>query len=318
MKTNTKTPNHALGIDLGTTTSQMATIDTAGTAKILPNTDGDLTTSSVVSVASATPVVGRVAKSDKLLNPDRYAELFKRSMHVEPQPSLVTSPEGTDFTPVTLSAEVLLYLKDSAEKVEGHAFTKAVIGVPAYFEQPARVATKQAGLIAGFEEVHIVDEPTLAATYYGLAKRQSAKIAVFDFGGGTFDISILETQTNGQVEPIAVDGDPECGGSNVDEAIFQEVREFVSGQGGQLSPETDLAEWLEVLDRCKEAKEALARRDKTVIPLRIGEKRTSMELTYDRLKELCQDIIETLRQCCQRVLEKAKLEPSPRSIRLCW
>jgi len=120
----------------------------------------------------------------------------------------------------------------------------------------------------------------------------------------------MDAKEGGQIEPLAVDGDPECGGSNVDEAIFQQARQFVSGKGGQLSPEKDLAEWLEVLDRCRQAKETLARRDTAVIPLRIGETRTSMELTYDQLKELCHDIIENLRQCCQRALEKAKLQPS--------
>jgi len=186
--------------------------------------------------------------------------------------------------------------------------------VPAYFRELARLATKQAGLIAGFEEVYIVDEPTLAATFYGLAKGKAAKTAVFDFGGGTFDISILEIKEGGQIEPIAVDGDPECGGSNIDELIFQKVREFVLQKGGDLSPEKDLAEWLEVLDRCKEAKETLARRDTAIIPLRIRDERTSMDLTYERLKELCAPIIENLRQCCKRALEKAGLQPSETDI----
>jgi molecular chaperone DnaK (HSP70) len=109
---------------------------------------------------------------------------------------------------------------------------------------------------------------------------------------------------------LAVDGDPECGGSNVDEAIFQKVREFVSNNGGELDPQKDLAEWLEVLDRCKEAKETLARRDIAVIPVRVNGKRMSMELTRDELKDLCGDISENLRQCCRRALEKAKLQPS--------
>jgi molecular chaperone DnaK len=100
---------------------------------------------------------------------------------------------------------------------------KAIVGVPAYFKEPARRATKQAGLIAGFEEVHLVDEPTLAATFYGLAKGKTAKLAVFDFGGGTFDICILQVKEGGQIDPIAVNGDPECGGSNIDEALFQVV-----------------------------------------------------------------------------------------------
>jgi len=310
MKTHTNNNELYLGIDLGTTTTQMAVLDGSGIVKVLPNMDGDLITLSIVSVAGNAPVFGRLAKPDKFLYPEMTRELFKRDMHIEPPPVLVTSPDGTQFTPMVLSAELVHFLKESAEKLLGCKLRKAVIGVPAYFKEPARLATKQAGLIAGFEQVHIVDEPTLAATFYGLSKGKAAKIAVFDFGGGTFDISILEIKEDGQIEPIAVEGDPECGGSNVDEIAFQQVREFVSKKGGELNPEKDYAEWLEVLDRCKDAKEALAHKDTAVIPLRVGSERTSMELTYDRLKELCSPVIENLRLCCKRALEKAKLQPS--------
>ncbi len=310
MKKTTGTNENCGGVDLGTTTTQGAVLDPTGTAKVLPNSDGDLTTPSIVSVAGPHPVVGRAAKQDKFIEPQHVAELYKRYMHVDPPPSLVSSPDGTQYTPIMLSAEALHYVKQSTEQLTGQPFKKVVIGVPAYFEQTARLATKQAGLIAGFEEVHIVDEPTLAATFYGLAKGKAAKLAVFDFGGGTFDISIIEVKEDGQIVPLAVDGDPECGGSNIDEAIFQKVRKFVSDNGGELDPAKDLAEWLELLDRCKEAKENLSRRDTAVIPLRIGDKRMSMELTYSQLKELCGEIIENLRQCCKRALEKAKLQPS--------
>jgi molecular chaperone DnaK len=309
MIANTSTSQFYLGIDLGTTTTQCAVLDAAGNAKVLPNLEGDLVTPSIVSVAGPRPVVGRAAKQDKFLDPERVAELFKRNMHVEPAPTLVTGADGTEYTAVMLSAELLHYVKESAEQLLGGVIGKAVVGVPAYFQEPARRATKQAGRIAGFTEIHIVDEPTLAATFYGLAKGETAKIAVFDYGGGTFDISIMEAQEGGRIDPIAVEGDPECGGSNIDEVVFQCVRQFVADKGGELSPEKDLAEWLEVLDRCKEGKEALARRDATIIPLRIGQERTSMELTYPQLKELCKDIIETLRQCCRRALAKAGLQP---------
>lgn len=299
-----------LGIDLGTTTTQMAVVDSTGTTKVLPNMDGDLVTPSIVSVAGKIPVAGKPAKQDKLLNPEMFAELFKRYMHLDPPPALVTSPAGLEYTPVTLSAELLYCIKESAEKLLGCKTTKAVVGVPAYFQEPARKATKQAALVAGFEQVHIVDEPTLAATFYGLAKGKNARIAVFDFGGGTFDISILDIKERGQIEPIAIDGDPECGGSNIDEAIFQLARKLVEEKGGQLSPHKDRAEWLEVLDACKEAKETLSRRDTAIIPLRIGNEWTSIQLTYEKLKELSFPIIDTLRKCCQKALKKADLKPS--------
>ena len=303
--------NNELGIDLGTTTSQMTVLDKTGIVKVLANMDGDLTTPSIVSVADKKPIVGRTAKQDKFLNPDMVAEQFKKSMGEVTETGgpivILISPDGTEYTAITLSAELLRYIKESAERIEGRQFKKAVISVPAYFEYRARQSTKDAGLIAGFEEVHIVDEPTAAATYYGLAKPKKQKIAVFDFGGGTFDISILEVKDDGSIEPVAIEGGHECGGSNIDEAIFQRVRAFCKKKGHPLSQEDDLAEWLQVLDECKQAKETLARKDTAIIPLKLGNERTSMEVTYELLKECSADVIATLRNCCQRVLEKADL-----------
>jgi len=313
MNDNTNNNELYLGIDLGTTTTQMAILDRTGIVKVLPNMDGDLVTPSIVSVADNKPIAGKSAKQDKFLNPHMVAEQFKKTMGEVTEKGepivILISPDGTEYTAITESAELLRCMKDSAEKIEGRQFKKAVISTPAYFEYRARQATKDAGLIAGFEEVHIVDEPTAAATYYGLAKPKKQKIAVFDFGGGTFDISILQVKEDGSIDPLAVDGNPECGGSNIDEAIFQQIRKLFEEKGCELSPEKDLAEWLQILDECKLAKEILARKDTAVIPLRIGNERTSMEVTYEQLKEYCADIIVTLCNCCQRALEKANLTP---------
>jgi molecular chaperone DnaK len=299
-----------LGIDLGTTNSLGAVFDGSGIVKVLPNMDGDMITQSIISVASKPPVVGRIAKQDKFFHPEMVAELFKRYMDMDQPVALVTSQDGQEYTPVLLSAELLHYLKVSAEKLEGRTFSKVVIGTPAYFGKRARQATKDAGLVAGFEEVHIVDEPTLAATFYGLAKGQKAKIAVFDFGGGTFDISILNISEDGRTEPVAIDGDSECGGSNIDEVTFQQYRDFVQQKGSELSQDKDYAEWLEALEKCKEAKEALARKDTALVPARINGERTSMELTYEQLKELSAPVMKTLRDRCQKALDKAGLAPS--------
>ena len=303
-----------LGTDLGTTTTQVAVLDRTGVVKVLPNMDGELATQSIISVADNKSTAGSAAKPDKFLNPDMVAEQFKKSMDKVTETGkpiiIVISPDGTEYTPVTLSAELLRYIKESAEKIEGQEFKKAAISVPAYFEYRARQATKDAGLIAGFEEVLVVDEPTAAATYYGLVKPCKQRIAVFDFGGGTFDISILQVEEDGNIDPIAVDGDPECGGSNIDEAMFQQVRKLYEEKGSELSPEKDMAEWLEVLDECKQAKETLARKDAVVIPLKIGDERTSMEVTYEQLKEYSADVIQILRSCCQRALDKAGFTPA--------
>lgn len=311
----TKKNNEAyLGIDLGTTTSQIAIVDSSGIIQILANMDGDLVTPSIVSVADKTPTVGKVAKQDRFLSPEKVIEQFKKLMGTvtesgDPIP-IVTGADGTEFTAPMLSAELLCYLKNSAEKLLGQTTTKAVISVPAYFKRQGRQATKDAALIAGFKKVHIVDEPTTGATYYGLAKGKDQKIAVFDFGGGTFDISILEITSDGAIDPIAVDGDPECGGSNVDEVIFQHAQELIQEKGGELSPEIDLTEWHETLDSCKQAKEMLAHKDTTIIPLRINDERFSMEVTYDQLKSWSLEIITTLSNCCERALQKANFDAS--------
>jgi len=314
-KLNTKKQEEiVMGIDSGTSTSQMAFIDSSGIVQVLPNMDGDLTTPSVVSIAGKKPVVGKAARQDRFFTPDKVAEHFKKSMGTvtetgEPIP-IITGSDGSEYTAITLTAEVIRYLKDSAEKQLGQPIARVVISVPAYFGRTEHRATKEAGLIAGFKEVYIVDEPTAGATFYGLAKGIDQKIAVFDYGGGTFDICLLQLTAEGAVEPLGVDGDPECGGSNVDEAFFQKVIKFVEKKGGKLDPDTDLADWFETLDKCKEAKEMLAHKDTAMIPLKIGSKRYSMDITNDQLKTYCSKVIQTITDCCKRALKKAKLKAS--------
>ncbi|MCF7955174.1 MAG: Hsp70 family protein [Phycisphaerae bacterium] len=310
-KGNTSQSQNYLGVDLGTTTSQIAIVDSTGVVQVLTNLDGDLVTQSLVSVAGDRPTVGKTAKHDRFFEPEKVAEQFKKHMATVTEDgkpiSVVTGNDGSELTAVQLSAILLAYLKESAEKRLGQAIENVVISVPAYFERIARQATKDAGKIAGFKQVHIVDEPTAGATYYGLSKGIDQKIAVFDLGGGTFDICILQLKSNGSIAPIAADGDPECGGSNVDEAIFQEVCKFVNEKGGKVDPSKDLSWWCETLDWCNQGKEALAYKDSTIIPVKVGKERHSFNLTYDQMKEYSADIIETLEKCCERVLKKANL-----------
>jgi len=313
-KNNNQFHEFILGVDLGTTNTVMAVIDPSGIPKVLPNLAGNLVTPSSVSVASKPPLVGKLAKPDKILNPELVAEQFKKLMDRVAEEGdsipLLVAPDKTEYTPPMLSAEVLHYEKRSAEKILGCSITKAVIGVPAYFRYRARQATKDAALIAGFEEVLIVDEPTAAATHYGLEKmgKNNEKVAVLDFGGGTFDVSILDVKSTGQIDPVAVDGDPECGGSNIDEILFVKAQDTFAKKGHPLNPSEDLATWYEVLDYCEKAKENLAWTDAAVVPLRIGEERTSIEFTYDELERCSAPIIEVLRNCCLRALEKARIK----------
>jgi len=185
-----------IGIDFGTGTSEMAIFERAGLVKILPDLNGDTIVPSVVSLANQKPVVGRFAKQDKFFNPVLVAEQFKKLMSEADENGkpivIMTSSDGTEYTAVTLAAELLRYLKESAEKIEGRKLTKAVISVPAYFPEAARQRTKDAGFIAGFKEVYIENEPVAAATYYGLTKNEDMKLVVFDYGAGTFDVCILD------------------------------------------------------------------------------------------------------------------------------
>ena len=303
-----------LGIDLGTVNTQVSTLNSSGVVQVMTNMDGDMVTPSVVSVADKKPVVGKVAKQDRFFAPEMVAEQFKRAMASitdKGEPVVVIKgADGTEYDAVMLSAELLNYIKSSVEKQTGRVAKRVVISVPAYFELKARQATKEAGLFAGFETVHIVDEPTAAATYYGITKGEDMKVAVFDFGGGTFDINILDIKSDGKIMPLAVDGDPECGGCNIDEAIFAQVQKFVEKQGGKLNAENDLTQWLETLDSCKQAKEALAHKDSAIIPIRIADKRLSMKITSSQLKDWSVDTIKNLTECCKRAMKKAGLKPS--------
>jgi len=303
-----------IGIDLGTVNTQVSTLNQSGVVQVMTNMDGDMVTPSVVSVADKKPVVGKVAKQDRFFAPEMVAEQFKRAMASltdKGEPVVVIKgADGTEYNAVMLSAELLSYIKESAEKQTGRVAKRVIISVPAYFEIKARQATKEAGLIAGFETVIVADEPTAAATYYGLTKGEDMKIAVFDFGGGTFDINILDIKSDGKIKPLAIDGDPECGGGNVDEAIFGYVIKFVEKNGEKLDPEKDLTQWIETLDSCKQAKEALAHKDSAIVPVRLADKRLSVKITAKQLKDLSADTIENLTKCCERALKKTDLKPS--------
>ncbi len=301
-----------MGVDLGTTNSAIAVIDPSGVPTVIANMDGDVVTTSVVSVAGDEPTVGKIARADKFLSPEYVSEQFKRYMgqttESSEQISLVTAPDGTDYSAVMLSAEILNYLKKSAEKLYDTVIETIVVSVPAYFDRCARQATSDAALVAGFEQVFLIDEPTAAATYYGLSKGCNQTIAVFDFGGGTFDISILAVK-DGSVEPLAIDGDAELGGSNVDEVIFEQLQKHLrQSENVELSAEDDLAGWLEARDACRQAKEILAHRDSTTIAVRVENNRYSMELTRNKLRQYSADIIETLKDRCRNAMQKAGLE----------
>ncbi len=219
-----------LGIDLGTTNSVVSYLQEDGKVKVIPNPEGTNTTPSVVGFkANGEVIVGNAAKRQALTNPDTVASI-KRKMGSSEKVHI--NCINKDFTPQEISAKVLAYMKDYAEKNIGHPVKKAVITCPAYFNDAQRQATKDAGAIAGLDVVRIINEPTAAALAYGLGKDKSEKIVVFDLGGGTLDVSVLDIG-DGTFEVVATAGDNKLGGDDWDNVVASWIRAQIQQQTGQ-------------------------------------------------------------------------------------
>src|SRR5258706_2231032 len=255
-----------IGIDLGTTNSVVAVME-GGEPVVITNPEGSRLTPSVVAFTrTGERLVGQVAKRQAVTNPENTVFSIKRFMgrsieevteEMKMVPYTVTAAGhdvrvkalNDEYAPPQISAMILQKLKQAAEEYLGSAVTKAVITVPAYFNDAQRQATKEAGKIAGLEVMRIVNEPTAAALAYGLDKKKDETIAVYDFGGGTFDISILEVGEGG-VEVKATNGDTHLGGDNLDQKIIEWIiGEFKKDQG------IDLGKDKKALQRLKEAPE---------------------------------------------------------------
>src|SRR6187549_4013961 len=235
----------AVGIDLGTTNSVVSVLE-AGDPVVIPNSEGSRTTPSVVAFAKNGEVlVGEVAKRQAVTNIDRTIRSVKRHMGTDWKVQI----DDKSFTPQQISAFVLQKLKRDAEAYLGETVTDAVITVPAYFSDAQRQATKEAGEIAGLNVQRIVNEPTAAALAYGLNKKDDQTILVFDLGGGTFDVSLLEIG-DGVVEVKATNGDNHLGGDDWDQRVVDYlVKQFASGHG------VDLGKDKMALQRLREAAE---------------------------------------------------------------
>ncbi len=233
-----------IGIDLGTTNSCVAVME-GGEPKVIPNPEGNRTTPSVVAFKNEERQVGEVAKRQAITNPNTIMSV-KRHMGTDYKVEI----EGKEYTPQEISAIILQNLKASAEAYLGETVTKAVITVPAYFNDAERQATKDAGRIAGLEVERIINEPTAAALAYGLEKQdEEQKILVYDLGGGTFDVSILEL-ADGTFEVISTAGDNRLGGDDFDQVIIDHlVAEFKKENN------IDLSQDKMALQRLKDAAE---------------------------------------------------------------
>ena len=253
--------SHIIGIDLGTTNSCVCVME-GGEAVVIPNAEGGRTTPSVVGFAkTGERMVGQIAKRQAVTNHDRTVSSIKREMGTDYKVTI----DGKRYTPQEISAMILQKLKADAEAYLGGPVTEAVITVPAYFTDAQRQATKDAGKIAGLEVKRIINEPTAAALAYGVDKEESQKIMVYDLGGGTFDVSILEI-SSGVIEVLATAGNNHLGGDDFDQCIVEYlVREF--RQEHRLDLSRDPAAMQRLREAAEKAKIELSGMTQTTVSL---------------------------------------------------
>ena len=281
-----------IGIDLGTTNSCVAVME-GGEAVVIPNAEGNRTTPSVVAFSkTGERMVGQVAKRQAITNPDRTISSIKREMGSDHRVTV----DGKSYTPQEISAMILQKLKADAEAYLGQTVTEAVITVPAYFTDSQRQATKDAGKIAGLEVKRIINEPTAAALAYGLDKESDQKIMVYDLGGGTFDVSILEIG-DGVIEVLATAGNNRLGGDDFDECIMKYlVSEFKKSDGIDLSGDKVAMQRLK--EAAEKAKIELSGMATTNINLpyitadATGPKHLDVTLTRAKFNELTAHLVE--------------------------
>ena len=295
-----------IGIDLGTTFSAVAVLE-GGKPKIIPNSEGNRTTPSVVSIKDGEVIVGEVARRQAIVNPKNTIRSIKRLMGTKEKVEI----EGKKYSPEQISAMILQKLKRDAEGYLGNKVDKAVITVPAYFNDAQRQATKDAGKIAGLEVERIVNEPTAASLAYGEEKKNDHKIIVYDLGGGTFDVSILELG-DGVFEVKSTSGDNRLGGDDFDERIIEYlISEFKKESRVDLNKDASAMQRLK--DAAEKAKIELSSSSKTNINLpyitadSTGPKHLNLDLTRAKFEELVDDLIERTIGPVKQAMKDAKL-----------
>jgi len=322
-----------IGIDLGTTNSCVAVLE-GGEPKVISNEEGARTTPSIVAFSkSGERLVGQVAKRQAITNPENTIFSIKRFMgrrynEVNDEMKMVpykvmqqgdhvaVVAQGKEYTPPEISAMILQKLKKSAEAYLGETVSEAVITVPAYFNDAQRQATKDAGKIAGLDVKRIVNEPTAAALAYGLDKKKDETIAVYDFGGGTFDISILEVG-EGVIEVKSTNGDTHLGGDNLDQRIVDWlIAEFKQEEGLDLSSKGNEMALQRLKDAAEKAKIELSTTLETEVNLPFitadatGPKHLVRKLTRAKLEQLVEDLIDRSLEPCKKALSDAGVTTS--------
>ena len=322
-----------IGIDLGTTNSCVAVME-GGEPKVIPNEEGGRTTPSVVGFTkTGERLVGQVAKRQAITNPENTVYSIKRFMGrrfdevteeikmvpykvVQSGDHVAVLAQGKEYTPPQVSAMILQKLKKAAEDYLGEKVTEAVITVPAYFNDAQRQATKDAGQIAGLEVKRIINEPTAAALAYGLDKQKDETIAVYDFGGGTFDISILEVG-EGVIEVKATNGDTHLGGDNLDQRIVDWlIDEFKKDEGLDLRGKGNEMALQRLRDAAERAKIELSTTMETEINLPFitadagGPKHLVKKMTRAKLESMVEDIIQRSVGPCKQCMKDAGVDAS--------
>jgi len=299
-----------IGIDLGTTNSCVAVME-GGNFSIIPNSDGGRTTPSVVNIKdNGEIIVGEIAKRQAITNPDSTVISIKTHMGSDYKVDI----NGKSYTPQEISAMILKKLKKDAEAYLGEDVTEAVITVPAYFTDAQRQATKDAGEIAGLKVQRIINEPTAAALSYGMDKKKEEKVLVFDLGGGTFDVSVLEIG-DGVVEVISTSGNNHLGGDNFDQKIIDWLADEFKKETG-IDLRNDKMAIQRLKDAAEDAKKKLSTTLETQISLPFitmdatGPKHLEKKLTRAAFDELTKDLVEATKGPVKQALEDADLSPS--------
>ena len=299
-----------IGIDLGTTNSVVAVME-GGKPTVIANAEGSRTTPSIVGFSkTGEKLVGQLAKRQAILNPDKTIASIKRHMGEDYKVNI----DGKDYTPQEISAMILRKLADDASNYLGEKVTSAVITVPAYFNDAQRQATKDAGRIAGLDVLRIVNEPTAAALAYGLEKEKSEKVLVFDLGGGTFDVSILEIG-DGVHEVLSTSGDTHLGGDDFDQKVMDWICDEFKKQEG-----IDLRGDKQAMQRVKEAAEKAKCELSSVMETNInlpfitadanGPKHLDLNLTRAKFEDLCRDLLNRCKTPVENALKDAGISKS--------
>src|SRR5438445_5516689 len=300
-----KSPRKAVGIDLGTTFCAVAHIDAYGKPQIIPNSESERITPSVILFDGSNAIVGTLAKQNAVAEPEKIVDFVKREMG-KSKAQFHREFNGKIYSAEELSALIIKKLKNDAEKYLGEAISDAVITVPAYFNDAERMATLHAGQLAGLNVLQVINEPTAAALAYGLDKLdRDQTVFVFDLGGGTFDVTIMRIEGH-HINMIATNGDHRLGGKDWDDTIVNFVAEEFDRQHGE-NPLLDLQSYQELHTRALSAKIQLSSRMQTAVVHHHNGKSVKLEITRNEFERRSQHLVEKCKTICEMVMQESRM-----------